>query len=144
MAPILESGLPLSGICRTFPRALVYGSLKHLGLGLRNIFTTQGLRQVAAVLDHVWKGTDTGTLIRTSVEHAKLESGTPGSLFPLDFKNFRHLYKDTWVKHVWYFITMKGIQIEDNLGDFLPLRDKDKPLSLYFQLAYSQGLITLY
>jgi hypothetical protein len=28
MAPILAAGLPTSGICRNFPRALVYGSLK--------------------------------------------------------------------------------------------------------------------
>ena len=75
MAPILESGLPKSGICRNTPRALIYGHKKHQGFVLHKLHTTMGINQIQELLDNVWKKTITGDLIRVSLESLKLELG---------------------------------------------------------------------
>ena len=142
MAPILEGGLPLSGICRNFSRAVVYGPIKHLGLGLHNLYTTQGIRQIQAILNHVWRKTDTGKLIQITLEYAKLEIGMTGSFLSLDFELFSHLCEETWIKHVWKFMREKGITIEDDLGDFPMQRQNDKPITQSFAEAFHNKLIT--
>jgi hypothetical protein len=50
MAPVLEAGLPTSGICRTFPRDLVYGPLKYQGLALPNLYTVHGIEHILTVV----------------------------------------------------------------------------------------------
>ena len=67
MAPILKSALPRPGLCRNIPRALLYGRKEHQGLGLNNLHTTMGLKQIQALLDNVWEDTVTGNLIRKSM-----------------------------------------------------------------------------
>jgi hypothetical protein len=41
MAPILRYLLPAMGICRNFPRALVYSSNRYMGLGIKHPHTIQ-------------------------------------------------------------------------------------------------------
>jgi hypothetical protein len=46
MAQILMSGLPACGICRYFPRDVVYAPIKFQGVGLKNIYITMGLLRI--------------------------------------------------------------------------------------------------
>ncbi len=41
MAPLLQYLLPAIGVCRNFPRTLVYNSEQCMGLGVKILFTTQ-------------------------------------------------------------------------------------------------------
>jgi hypothetical protein len=45
LAPILEVGLPKSGICRNISRAVTFASPKYLGLGIKHPFITQGIKK---------------------------------------------------------------------------------------------------
>jgi hypothetical protein len=40
MAPILQAGLPCSGIVRIIPRVLVYGPIEYQGLGISDLYTS--------------------------------------------------------------------------------------------------------
>jgi hypothetical protein len=41
MAPILQYLLPAMGICRTIPRALVYNSVKYMGIRFQHPYAVQ-------------------------------------------------------------------------------------------------------
>ena len=76
------------------------------------------------------------------MEYIKLEIGMTRPLFKLDYKNFGYLTEDSLVKHVWKFMSEKGIEVEDDVGNFQMLREKDAPLSVYFHNAFKHNLIT--
>jgi hypothetical protein len=50
MAPILLGGLPLCGICRHFPRDVLYAPTKFQGIGLKNIYFTMCLLQIETLV----------------------------------------------------------------------------------------------
>jgi hypothetical protein len=85
MAPILQGGLPTSGIVRTLPHTLVYGTTRYQGLGLPSLYTEQGISHITKLLQHGAKDNITGQLLRSSLEALQLELGT--SAFPLDLQH---------------------------------------------------------
>ena len=76
-------------------RVLVYGPYKYLGLDIDNLYTTQGISHIKALLDNVWRNNETGKLLRTSIEIVKVELGLRGSFWSLDFNIYGHLCEDT-------------------------------------------------
>ena len=142
MAPVLQGGLSKMGVCKTMPRVLVYGPIKYTGLGINQLYTTQGLLHVRAVLDHCWRTTETGKLLRTSIEIAKVETGLQGSLWSYDYDVYSHLCEDTWVKHLWQFLWETGTKITDDLDDFQYVRENDSSITAGFAKAYQNGSIT--
>ena len=135
MAPILSGGLPKMGITRSMARSLVYAPLKYHGVGVNRLYTTQGLSHVTAFLNHIWKGTETGKLLRISLEYTKLELGIRGSLFTKDYDLYSHLCEDSWIKHLWKFMHENGVQIEDDIEDFSLVREGDSTLTDQFATA---------
>ena len=81
IAPALQSGLPSSGICRSFPRAILYGSLSAQGLGLHNLYHTQNIRHIKDIVDQTWKNTPSAKLLRANMELLRLDAGIAGHLF---------------------------------------------------------------
>ena len=63
IAPALQAGLPSSGICRSFPRAILYGSPSAQGLGLHNLYHTQNIRHIKDIVDQSWKNTPSAKLL---------------------------------------------------------------------------------
>ena len=68
ISPALQSALPSSGICRSFPRAILYGSASAQGLGLRNLYHTQNIRHVKDILDQAWKDSPSSKLLLANME----------------------------------------------------------------------------
>jgi hypothetical protein len=73
MTPILQAGLPYSGIARTY--ALVYGPIEYQGLGIPNLYTVKGfpIRTDSEIQPHRRRH-HRAQLIRAS-EQLKLEIG---------------------------------------------------------------------
>ena len=142
MVPILKGALPKVGACRYLPRKLVYGTIKNQGMGIHNLFTTQGIVQIQTLLDHIWRNTETGKLIRTSMECAKMELGMNGSLFECNFDMYGFLCEETWVKHLWKYVQSNGIVVKDKVGEIPMLRENDRCITTHFARAYQAGLIT--
>jgi hypothetical protein len=46
MRPLLLYCLPALGICRNFPRALVFGPMEYSGLGFKHLFTDQEIARL--------------------------------------------------------------------------------------------------
>ena len=128
MSPILMGGLPRIGICRTMARSLVYAPIKYQGLGIQNLYITQGVQHVKAILNHIWQRTTTGSLILMSMEYVKMEVGIRGSIFSKDYEIYGHLAEESWIQNTWKFLTETGIQIKDEISDFTLVRENDYPL----------------
>jgi hypothetical protein len=62
MRPFLNSGLSVSWAVRSIPRAVVWGPLRYQGLGIRHLYTTQGVEHLLAILRHGTRETITGQL----------------------------------------------------------------------------------
>ncbi len=60
MAPILKYVLPALGVCRIFARALVFSSVKYMGLGIKHPHTIQEIHRLKDVLGHTYRRTTTG------------------------------------------------------------------------------------
>ena len=90
--------LPKAGICRTFPRAVVYAPLKRQGLGVPHSFGTQVSRHLDMLLRHMANRTKTGELLVAALESHQLETGTSFGLFQQEYCNTAILASDTWLK----------------------------------------------
>jgi hypothetical protein len=73
MTPILNYLLPAMGICRNFPRTLVYSSTKYMGLGLKHPHTIQEILWIKDILKHTHLLTTTGQLHRISLDFCFLK-----------------------------------------------------------------------
>lgn len=85
MAPVLSGVLSDMGICRTMARTLMYAPLKHHGICINKLYTSHGLVHVNEGMSHVCIRTETGYILRTSMDHVKLGLGIRGSLFKHDY-----------------------------------------------------------
>ena len=81
LRPVLCAGLPSSGISRNFPRALVHAPRRYQGLGLPNLWISQGVSHLLHALRHGSHSSITGQLLRTSLESLILDLGLPGCPF---------------------------------------------------------------
>ncbi len=100
MTPTLQAGLPCSGIVRTFPRALEYGPIEYQGLGIPNLYTSQGISHIERIPKYSCLDVDiTGQLIRASVEQLKLEIGCNGPVLSLPYADFAKLATNCcWIR----------------------------------------------
>jgi hypothetical protein len=104
MAPILRYGLPAMGICRTFPRKMVFAPTKYMGLGFTHLYTLQETARLKDIIHHSFKNTITGRLYRTSIELLILEIGMGTSLHSISFPYFSNLASNSLVKSTWKFL----------------------------------------
>jgi hypothetical protein len=52
MGPTLQVGLPSSCIARIFPCAQVYSPIEYQGLGIPNLYTSQGIAHIERILQY--------------------------------------------------------------------------------------------
>ena len=126
MRHVLSASLNKTSISRNFPRKAVYGPLEEGGLGLHNLYTTQGLSHISKLQEHLGAPTITGHIIRTNIEMCKLHLGIGRNIFSLDYHKYSILLPDCWIKHTWKFAFDNNILIHDNVTDQIPLtREND-------------------
>jgi len=75
MKPILTYGLPAMGICRNFPRTLVFAPKKVLGLDFKHLFMEQEIYRIKDIILYMHLRATTGKLYRTSFEILFIELG---------------------------------------------------------------------
>ena len=140
MSPLLQAGLPSSGIVRTIPRALVLGPKYYQGLGFPCLFTYQQADHVERLMKYCMAEDNmTGQLLRQSIESTKLEIGCNGPLLGQSFKHFGILATPTWVTKTWEFLDGNGMRMEDTCQDFSSFRENDSFLMPAFLEAGFHG-----
>jgi hypothetical protein len=127
MAPVLEVALPQSHVCRTFPRDVVYGPKGMMGLGVNNLYYTQGAQHIATLQQFIDTDTITGDLLRSSIEMTKIHVGHGTNLFTLDYSRLGGLTPKSWISHLWQFCHQFDIKIsETSTSNPIARRENDK------------------
>ena len=126
MKPLFKQFLLRAGLNCNTRGDILYGPLKYQGHGIKSPYVTQGCLHVHNFLDHCWKKSITGNLIRNSMEQMRLEFGTNCNLFESDYKKFKKwTLTKSWMQHLWQFISSNGITIEDDTPIVPLLREGD-------------------
>ncbi len=115
MSPILQYALPAMGICRNFPRALVFSSTKYTGIGIKHIHTLQEIARLKDILHHTYTGTITGQFYRTSLEYLLLELGMSTDISAIDYNNYHSLATNGLVKSTWEFLCQHNITLRHDI-----------------------------
>jgi hypothetical protein len=113
MRPFLNAGLSASGVVRSMPRAVVWGPLRYQGLGIRHLYTTQGVEHLLAILRHATRDTLTGQLLRTSMEEMQLETGVSQSFLSYSFDAYGYMATRSWIASTWKFLSDSDITLID-------------------------------
>jgi hypothetical protein len=134
---IAAAALPWSGIMRTFPRRLLHAPLKAGGLDIPNLYVKQGISHIVRLIRYSKsKKHSTGILLRHTCEALKIELGCNGYLLA-DSWDLAPLAAESWIKSTWKFAQEYGIEIQDDIDDFRPLRLSDQLLiPTFYRLGY--------
>jgi hypothetical protein len=100
-APILTAGLHSIGIQRNLPQVLVYGPIRHQGLGVRDPWAIQLIEHLHCILRHCTRDTITGHLINANLENLTLELGSSLPFWELDYDTWHHWTTDSWITNTW-------------------------------------------
>jgi hypothetical protein len=115
MSPVLHYALPVMGVCRNYPRALVFSPTKYSGIGIKHIHTLQEIAWIKDIIQHVHDKTTTGQLYQTTLEHLILEVGVNTNLTLVDFSKYNILATNSLIKSTWGFLYENQITIEHNI-----------------------------
>ncbi|CAJ1953819.1 unnamed protein product [Cylindrotheca closterium] len=109
MSPVLQVCLPKAGVCRNFPRDVVFAPLSYQGLGLPHPFGCQVFKHLEMLLRHMANRTKTGYYMEANFQAHQLETGTSFGLLQQVYTNTAILASDTWMKRVWH--ELEGLDI---------------------------------
>jgi hypothetical protein len=110
---IRQAALPASGMLRTFPLGLAYGSVAHQGLGMIGLYDRQGIAAVIASVkylnnpDHL-----VGQQLKVSIDVMTIEIGHDDLFFHLPYEDWNFLATESYVKHIWKYASTHDIRIE--------------------------------
>jgi hypothetical protein len=104
MAPIIQFLLPALGICRSFPRDIVFAPKTFFGLGIQHLYTLQETIQLCNIVKHTHQSSITGLLYLGSLELLHTELGTTAPLHSIDYDKWAVLTTDSLIKSSWQFL----------------------------------------
>jgi hypothetical protein len=131
MAPVLVYLLPAQRICRNFPRALVYSSIKYMGIGIKHLYMTQEILRIKDILTHTYHSSTTGLLYRSTFELFFLELGMGTDISAIPEDVIQALTTDTLCKSTSLFLSHHKLELCHDIV-IKPLRENDQPIMLTF------------
>jgi len=128
MKPILSAGLPVEGLVRLFPHAIVHGPWQWGGLNILNLSTEQLITHIHNILKFSRQLQDmTGSLRQALYKALWLESGLSGNI--CNFPNCIYEYvTNTWFSQMCKTCKAAQLQIKGMNIDFTPPRAHDVEL----------------
>jgi hypothetical protein len=110
MEPLFRYCLPSLGICRNFPRKLVFSTLDYMGLNFIHLFTLHDIVRLKDIVFHTMNNTLTGKLYTSSLELLLLELGCSTS-YSWDPVAIDLLATDSLIKAIWCFLFSNRITL---------------------------------
>jgi hypothetical protein len=120
MAPILGFALPALGICRSFPRDIVFAPKKYFNLRFQHLYTQQEILRLGDMTKHTFQETITGQLYLGPLKLLHLELGATQPLHKVDFDKLSDLARTSLVKSSWYFLWCYQLYLKTTLSKALP------------------------
>jgi hypothetical protein len=112
LSPALQTCLPRAGVCRSFPRVIVFAPLKYQGLGIPHPFSLQVFHHLGVLMRHSANATKTGRYMEANLQSHQLETGTSYALFQQVPSNTAILTTDSLLKRIWVQLDALDIWVE--------------------------------
>lgn len=129
MWKLIKNFLPLAGINRYIKRDVLFALPDSQGLGLKNIYLTQGISHVCEIIEHMWKKSITGHLLKTSLEHLRLELGVNIPILKSKINKYTQLsLTPSQLLHTWKFMSKNDITLNIDADTIPPQREHDVPI----------------
>jgi hypothetical protein len=120
MAPLLNYLLPALGVCRTFPRSLVFAPIQYMGLGIKHIHTIQEITWLKDILQHAMQDSLLGSLYKNSLSCLIIELGFDAPLHTIPYSTFLHLVTDSLNKSSWEFLYQHQLELKHTMKMHAP------------------------
>jgi hypothetical protein len=114
-SPILQYCLPAFGICRNFPRKLVFATPGYMGLNIRHLFMIQEIARIKDIIFHTFNDTLTGKLYKTNLKLFLIELGLRHNYKHPDTSTIDLLTTESLTKSTELFITQYNITLKHNI-----------------------------
>lgn len=125
MRPVLKAALPMCGIQRRMPRALVYGSLRSQCIQLKDPYWTQLIRHLQSIMMHQQLDTPTNELQNENMELVQLYIGSDQNFWDLPFQLYGPLAPDGWIKSTWQALSETSLSFRWPSLAIKPKRRRD-------------------
>jgi hypothetical protein len=139
MRTLLTTSLSKAGCNCNFPRKALHGPPTLIGGGVHHIYATLVAKHAQDMMTEALHDSQTGQLIRTSIEQAKLELGLEGRLFNHDFKTVGYLITECWIKNVWKKTSEYGLRIMEQTASLKTECEGDRMLMEAFMRNGKKG-----
>jgi hypothetical protein len=113
------------GVCRQFPRKLVFSTLDYLGLNFLHLYYLQEIARIKDIIFHTFNDSLTGKLYKSSMELFFIELGIDPQYSCLDPNIIEALTTPTLIKSTMLFLVKNNIQIKHPIS-ILPQREHDQ------------------
>jgi hypothetical protein len=133
MAPAIEYVLNTMGVCKHFPRSLLFAPEKLFGLGISHIFFIQDIYRLQDIIFHTSTCSITGKLYKSTMELLIIELGSSLSLQELPFQEVKSLLINTLIKSSWDFLSSNNLYLRHDLEWSIP-RENDTEIMTRFYL----------
>jgi hypothetical protein len=125
--------LPKLGYNRHFPRAIVHGSIRYGGIGIKSLYFAQGYLQIKMILSTIRNPNNNTNLLKILLRQTQLEAGTSSPILSPHKHRGRILtyLTPTWVTSVAEFLHRHNLSMifNNEWGWVPPLqRDRDQYL----------------
>jgi hypothetical protein len=110
MSPLLHYALPTLGVCRTFPRAIIFAPIKYAGLGIKHLHTIQETTRLKDIIAHTTRNTLLGDLYCHSLTILLLKLGLGPELHKIKFDKYDNLATSSLIKSSWGFLSTHQIE----------------------------------
>ena len=126
MKPVLAQFLPKIGINRNIKRDLLYSPLETQGFNIKSPFILQGTDHVKDILEHLWKDSITGKLLRCNLEQLRIELGTNIDILNGNYSIFEpYILTESYISSTWKFMSDNNITLDDKTKKIPLLREND-------------------
>jgi hypothetical protein len=115
MSPVLNQALSAMGVCRTYPRDLVFSPTKYSRLGIKHIHTLQEIGRLKDLIHHTYTNSTTVQLYRTSLEYLILELGISTNVTMISYEKYHYLATNSIVKNTWEFLNRHNISFDHDI-----------------------------
>ena len=124
-APVREGALPKSGYMRSMPDIVVHGPERYGGMGIKDLYTLQGIAHVKALVDEGGTVSPTGQLLQQVIEGHVLEVGRSRGIFELPYAEIKQELTYSWIQDTLQFLDTTGISIKGATPALQQWREND-------------------
>ena len=126
---LIKAFLPAAGINRNMKSTVIHAPPAMQGLGLQDIYLTQGINHINDIVEHTWKKGITGQFITASMEFLRLELGVNIDILNSSYDKYKSLVlTSSWITNSWEFASQCGISVGVNVARVEEARYNDKPI----------------